>query len=87
MFIHHEIIYQKLYILTGEPYFATFYHNNFSMFETNFSHFFYLLGKNVFGFHWHERNLSVFVKMQKLQEIQKISGEIWSPGEILFFAL
>ena len=52
----------KNHISPGEPYFAIFYHNNFQGFEANFSHFFYLLGKNVFGSHWHKNNKSVSVK-------------------------
>ena len=52
----------KNHISPGEPYFAIFYHNNFQGVAANFSQFFYLLGKNVFGFHRHLRNKSVSVK-------------------------
>ena len=60
----------KNHISTWEPYFALFYHNNVQRVEANFSHFFYRLEKNVLEFHWHKRNKSVSVKMQKLQEIK-----------------
>ena len=77
----------KNHISPEKPYFAIFYHNNFQHVEVNFSHFFYLLGQNVFGFHWQKRNKSVSVKKCRNYRKLKISGEIWSPGEIWFFAL
>ena len=52
----------KNHISPGEQYFAIFYHNDFQRVAPNFSHFFYLLGKNVFGYHWHKRNKSFSVK-------------------------
>ena len=76
----------KNHISPGEPYFAIFYHNNFQRVEVNFSHFFYLLGKTNLDFIGIKDIIMFLRKMQKLKEI-KISGEIWSPGEIWFFAL
>ena len=62
---------QRTIFRQGEPYFAMFYDNNFQRVEANFSNFFYLLSKNVFGFDWHKRNN---VKVPKVVMVLKSSG-------------
>ena len=68
-----------------EPCFATFYYNGFQLSKENFGHLFEAVCKSVPILDFidiKDRNLFLW-KMKKLRWF-RISGDIWSPGEIWF---
>ena len=77
----------KNHISPEEPYFATFYYYDFQYSGAKFNHFFEAVGKTRIGIHLKKKNEICFCIKWRNYSRFKISGEIWSPGEIWFFTL
>ena len=70
-----------------EPYFATFYNYDFQYSGVKFIHFFEGVCKKRIGIHLQKKKEICFCRKWRNYRRFKISGEIWSPGEIWFFTL
>ena len=80
--LSYIILYRaKNHISPEEPYFATFYNYDFQYSGVKF------ICKKRIGIHLQKKKKICFCRKWRNYRRFKISGEIWSPGEIWFFTL